>query len=85
MARGGAADGFLDECLKGARVRKGPVCGVKIALDQAGDFRPELEQAIAAGDRIPATVLVRVLRERKGIEVSASAMQRHRHGDCRCD
>lgn len=77
----------LDELLAvNHRPRKGPDCSVKTTAEAEPDGGTVLRQIIARpADEMPATYLSRELRNRdRPIHLPASAIQRHRRGDCRC-
>lgn len=76
--------GLLDDIEKEPKRQTGRKCAVQLVmstLDKA-DCK-DLETALA-DLLIPATTITRVL-ERRQIELSASAINRHRRRECVCD
>lgn len=81
MARGGAAPDLLAECVQESRTFK-VVCGVGKALVRLNGEAEALEAALSNPD-VTSTAIARVLK-RRGIDVSDSAVQRHRRQVCHC-
>lgn len=75
--------GLFDE-MKHEAVMKGPPCSVKVIIEQMTD-EEQTEFAMACADwTIPGTVIAKVL-QRKGFNVKAESLRRHRKGECRCE
>lgn len=45
-------------------------------------FQAEFDAALQSPN--PSTVIARVLRDKRGIDIPAQTLQRHRKGMCRC-
>lgn len=76
--------GLLDEIGNEPRLHTGRRCSVDLVM--VGLSKSDRDDLIAALDDllIPATTITRVL-ERRNIELSASAINRHRRRECACD
>lgn len=75
--------GLLDD-IKAEVTKKGPVCSIRILME---DLDPadakELQQAFE--DRsIPGTAILRALKTRGYIDITDHTLQRHRRSECSC-
>jgi hypothetical protein len=79
-----SSESNLDVFVKEAR-KPGGKCSVGVYLrDTSKAKRQELLDALAAPMRVvPGAAIARVLK-RRGVDVGAEAIQRHRRGDCAC-
>lgn len=75
--------GLFDE-MKEEAVIKGPPCSVSLMLQEMTDS-DRSEFLMACADlSIPGTIIAKVL-SRKGFDIKAESLRRHRKGDCRCE
>lgn len=75
--------GLFDE-MKHEAVLKGPPCSVSIMIENMDDAERKDFELACEDWTIPGTVIAKVL-QRKGFNVKAEALRRHRKGECRCE
>jgi hypothetical protein len=75
---------LLDE-LKNATVKKGPACqaGTKLTALPKKD-KDDLLKAFRE-ESVPATIIQRVLLDKKQIELKLDSLRRHLKGECSCE
>ena len=71
---------LLDEA-QGLITRNGSVCGVERFYTHRPDLAAQLREALTAD--VPGSAIAAALKKR-GIDLPALTIQRHRRGDCKC-
>lgn len=75
--------GLMDEIQQQAVTRNHLLCTVAVVLNAAdADDAADLTDALSNGE-IPSAAIARALNKR-GINLSAGTIQRHRRGECAC-
>lgn len=77
-----AADSLAD--IRTFNQKRGPSCQTGIILAAMDPAIREAVESALADPTIERAAIVRWLKERKGIIVSAHSFQRHANGECRC-
>jgi hypothetical protein len=70
--------------IKAEAIIKGPPCSVGMAVEQMSVDERKDFLAAASDPYIASTIITKVLI-RRGYNVKAEAVRRHRKGECRCE
>jgi hypothetical protein len=78
----------LEEAISEANIKLCKLAAVLVSPDLSAEDKKYIEEILSVPEsnpsRVPNTTLGRILRE-EGYDVSNSAIDRHRRGDCSCN